>query len=514
MPIEAINSIKTSSSYKKLSKNNSVQKSLPDSYNLQPSFMGQDKLYADQISKLKSEVKLYPKDIEYRKNLLASSGKNPADYHKIRSIIGVEEIKTVMAEFNDDENFYSTGDDYENLADNKYRANLHMHTVASDGYLTTGELLDKAVVYANESAKKFPNRKEPFIVAITDHDTTESAKEAIDIIFNDPLKYKNLRVVLGIEMTTYNNIAPHIVDSPTNTHILVYGINPYEYEFSNFVDSTKNKKHAVQEKMISSANELYKNFYNTEEDLFDLGEAQELYGPLRKDIIGIYGYMDAYVQTKAAIKKVILESPELVEILKENILPTDVEGLMREVIKQEYSRTHGNQARNMHKILPELLAEKTGEDIEKINQLLEEGLKREDSYRFGSFLAKTMNEYKVTFKPKYDYLPGMKNLQNALENQDGVLVGIAHPLDTVEKIKENAEKYEFLTDLYTQFKNTFEKKAVFSEAYYQSYSGETLDLKNSEHMQQFIDQISDDLDLHKTGSYDTHRKNIFRRYTD
>lgn len=68
------------------------------------------------------------------------------------------------------------------------RADLHMHSVHSDGTLTIKKLLDYA------------KSKRLDIIAITDHDSTEGVEEAIRYG-----KEINIRVIPGIELSTENN---------------------------------------------------------------------------------------------------------------------------------------------------------------------------------------------------------------------------------------------------------------------------------------------------------------------
>lgn len=68
------------------------------------------------------------------------------------------------------------------------RADLHMHSVYSDGTLTIKKLLDYA------------KSKRLDIIAITDHDSTMGVEEAINYG-----KEINLKVIAGIELSTENN---------------------------------------------------------------------------------------------------------------------------------------------------------------------------------------------------------------------------------------------------------------------------------------------------------------------
>lgn len=75
------------------------------------------------------------------------------------------------------------------------KADLHTHTIASDGRLTVKELMKKA------------KEKDLDIIAITDHDTIDSIDKAIYL--QDKF---NIKVIPGIELTTrYNNESIHVL---------------------------------------------------------------------------------------------------------------------------------------------------------------------------------------------------------------------------------------------------------------------------------------------------------------
>src|SRR3712207_5693336 len=99
------------------------------------------------------------------------------------------------------------------------RADLHTHTIASDGVLNINDLLLKA------------NQKKLDIIAITDHDSIDSLDEALKLS-----KTLNIKVIPGIELTTlYNN---------ENIHLLGY-FKDFNFEnktFHNFLINTKLKR--------------------------------------------------------------------------------------------------------------------------------------------------------------------------------------------------------------------------------------------------------------------------------
>ena len=55
-----------------------------------------NKIKMKNIRKKLDEMKLYPKDIEYRKKILSELGIDKNKFYKLRSIIGIEELKSKM----------------------------------------------------------------------------------------------------------------------------------------------------------------------------------------------------------------------------------------------------------------------------------------------------------------------------------------------------------------------------------------------------------------------------------
>lgn len=83
-------------------------------------------------------------------------------------------------------------------------ADLHLHTLASDGRLTPTELIGLA---AKQGLKT---------IAVTDHDTTDGLEEAVDAAKDFP----SLRVIPGIELSA---------DVPGDeVHVLGYFIDPHD----------------------------------------------------------------------------------------------------------------------------------------------------------------------------------------------------------------------------------------------------------------------------------------------
>ncbi len=172
----------------------------------------------------------YQEDEKYRKKLaeaLKAEYGITASPEELRSVMGAEELKFILAEELNPENF-STGENFENVRSGKFKVNLHMHTGYSDGTMSVEQLLGQAAAYADYRADKL-GKADPVIVAVTDHDMLDGAKEAIKLIAQNPEKYKNIRFVPGIEFNTFYKIQ----DDSGNTdkrqfEVLGYCINPFE----------------------------------------------------------------------------------------------------------------------------------------------------------------------------------------------------------------------------------------------------------------------------------------------
>ncbi len=476
------------------------------------SSLGLSKVYLDQINALKTEADMYANDVEYRKNLMVNAGLNSNEYYKLRSIIGSDEIKVIMKEFNENENFYSAGEKDINIKNKTIRANLHIHTLASDGALTVKKLLDKAAGYANEVAQKPENKKMPFTIAITDHDTTESAKEAINIILKDPVKYKNLRIILGTEITTYNNIARQIVDKATNTHVLVYGIDPNEKTFDNFINETKNKKSKIAQKMINEANKIYKKVYEKNNDLFSLDEAKNFFNPINKNILGIYNYINTYLQTKTIIEESVIINPAIMRKLHQKGLYYDTNDIINAMKDYFYIKDKNNKPRQPMDFVCKYLSKETSIPYNEIQSAIIKGPEQEKFNLFKSEIDSGLEKYKRTFKPHYNYMPALKSVYLATKNQKSTLIGLAHPLDTINEIENKKDIIRFLKSLYVHFSQVCKEKAVFSEVYYQSYTEKLNTLKTDIDIKNLLNILSKKLSLFKTGSADTHGLNIFKRH--
>ena len=194
----------------------------------------------------------FRKDYEYKQEILKALNIPDISVDKLKSILGPAEFKSFIIKNSENPQIYAPGIRPENMREmtdsfpltnvksRVFGANLHIHTTHSDGELSVEELLNQANEYAN---KYFEKNKKPFTIAITDHNTVEGCKEAVKILSQNPEKYKNLRVVLGSEISVKEDaVFDYKFRKPEKYHILTMCINPFETKLNKFLEDV-NKGH-------------------------------------------------------------------------------------------------------------------------------------------------------------------------------------------------------------------------------------------------------------------------------
>src|SRR4030042_2021192 len=112
------------------------------------------------------------------------------------------------------------------------RADLHLHTTASDGRLTPCELVRRAAELKLD------------VIAITDHDSVEGIQPALEEARNFP----ELTVIPGVEINT---------DVPKGeVHILGYFINYRDPEFNRALKELRNYRYERGRKMAAKLGEM------------------------------------------------------------------------------------------------------------------------------------------------------------------------------------------------------------------------------------------------------------------
>lgn len=188
------------------------------------------------------------KPTEYMKTLAKSMSDNLGQNIKpksLTSVISGKELLDCIPKLNK-QNFTYTP---ENLENGVFLADLHSHSNHSDGNGTIKTILDDAADYADKLYKK---TKQKFIFALTDHDTVEGCKEALQIISKNPKRYKNLQFIPGVEVS-FAHSARTTSNPCEMSEVLVFGINPYSEKVSEFLNGIKSKRKNMVKNFITEA---------------------------------------------------------------------------------------------------------------------------------------------------------------------------------------------------------------------------------------------------------------------
>ena len=158
-------------------------------------------------------------DIEYKRSIIRDSHNPFYKLENLRSVVGETELIEFIKSNDNNPEIYSPSK--KNITNGTFRANLHMHTLNSDGIASVEQRLDAAQRYAEN---KFPNGY--MYIAITDHNTVLGAKEVVKILQKYPKRFKNVKVILGMEV--YTAFKSRYYDKPVQVHVLTWCLNPYD----------------------------------------------------------------------------------------------------------------------------------------------------------------------------------------------------------------------------------------------------------------------------------------------
>jgi len=475
-----------------------------------------------QMGIFEREIQLFPKDISYRKALLNGINSNPENYAILRPIIGPEEYSTIVKDFSHDEKFYSPGKtiiteqkdgfDLSGKTNYTYRANMHMHTVNSDGKMTVKELLDQGAEYANEVFKnlisnnpKTTAKHAPFTIAITDHDTLEGCKEAVKIISQDPWKYRNLRVILGCEMTVENKIIPQQLKSPVPIHMLLHGINPFDTRLNAFLDSKKAARFDLINKIIQKAKDKMEPKFPQTANKLSFEDATILYPTFKHRILHVDYSTKDYLQFRTIFSECFENNPEIQKQLagKENINYNAPKEKFFGTIKDNFGDKYWKKyVLALQKYTAELLGITEEEAAKKITVSPE--LEK---------LVEELGELTKEAQAKLDLAPAFVDMEeaiNLIKHQDAGYMSIAHPgLTGIGDCLQNPEEsFNGMYDLFRTFKQIGGDRAISAEVHYHYFG----DFAQNPGSKEWLNNIKNYINrnyLYNGGGLDTHGKSIF-----
>ena len=218
--------------------------------------------------------------------------------------ININEVEEVVSSYQSSNPRYSYFKDELLQAIKEYKSlrkiDMHIHTTYSDGTLTPDEVITEAM---NNNLQA---------IAITDHDTVKGLK-------NINLKYKNLKVINGIELSAKS--------SKGRMHILGYGINIYDENLNNKLDEIKT--HNINH-IISLLEQLKKDYdiVFSYDDLIELFNQNHNLG--RPDLARLCVKNNLAVSIQDAFDKYLIEANEKIRGLNKRLTYKECLKLIRD----------------------------------------------------------------------------------------------------------------------------------------------------------------------------------------
>ena len=165
------------------------------------------------------------KDNSYRQTLAQQLQVAPK---KLQSVMGINEFKFLLKNKFKTENFMPGLNDI-NVKNGNYTANLHIHTINSDGEFDAKTLLDTAKKHSDKIGKTV-------YFSTTDHNNIQANNQILELLAKDPKKYKKIKFIPGVEI---RNQQPDENGKILSYETLAYGINPYKKGYETFLPQQK-----------------------------------------------------------------------------------------------------------------------------------------------------------------------------------------------------------------------------------------------------------------------------------
>ncbi|MGM9994278.1 MAG: hypothetical protein ACI37R_06070 [Candidatus Avigastranaerophilus sp.] len=171
----------------------------------------------------------------------------------LKSIMTPKEFRELLPTLNTD-NFIAKN---KNIENGKYFIDLDYESNYSKGSRENiFDIMDNVADFADKYHAK---TGKDFVFALADKDTPESAQQAIRIIGENPEKFKHVKFLPAMKIS-YTHEAPNSDLNFENCNFLLYGINPFSYNLSNFTKNTIQKRKQMLIDFIHEIDKLYPEF--------------------------------------------------------------------------------------------------------------------------------------------------------------------------------------------------------------------------------------------------------------
>ncbi len=460
---------------------------------------------AEIIKKFKQECDKFPQDKRYRETLASCINIPTEQYYLLRPIIGENEFKNIVENLQEinfmpgekkDLTVLDSHDD-RYLKSGDFKANLHIHTVYSDGHITIDDFLNQAEELGNKNLSLSQCSSMPLVVAITDHDCIDGAKEMLLKVSKSPQKFQNVRIVLGMELSTITNKFKHL-KKPLLIHTHMFCINPFDTKLNQLITQKSNLKKQLVDKTVQKINSELEKELNFD---FNLEELGKIHAIILKGQDEVCIPMKKYTGAKILFNHYVLNNTETLSILNKNNIDINKLNFYYPLQYKKLFKRKGGFIKNYKEALTLYLNEFTSD--EQFKEIIE---KKDEN---------TENLIKRAFKICTDAHPSLTDMPEAffefeqtlkiLSEQDFGVFGIAHPARTLVW-DVDSDLSSLFDNMFSSFKQYGKEKALFYEGFYQSYEGSAY--------LEYLEPINKNAlkyGLLKTGGLDSHGPNIISR---
>ena len=444
-------------------------------------------------------------DEQYKRDLMVGLHQNPEEFHKLDTIVGREEFLSFLRYAQDKPELYcGEKDDFFNSREAIFQANFHIHSTNSDGVMSVREFLDLGAKYADKFAEK--NKGQKVYLALTDHDTVNGDKEALNIILENPDKYKNLGLILGVEMSSV--FSSPFMEKKRDAHLLHYCVNPYDHPITDLNNERIRLLHIDVKEALQAAEIKYKYLNAPYHITYNFDEIVRMRPQLKLFPHDARLTLKDYMQFKLLFADLVTENKEVSQYL--NRYGIDVNELDFTIPKFMLTRTYKrpywlNYVDTTQAYLEKVLTEKNPNlNLTHFREIF--GSVNPNFYEpFEQMEHEVLNPNSPLYI-KFATKPlDFETVVREFGKRHYTVSGIAHPAYTLRGEANNPQKVQLAHDFVSRFQLYLGEKNMTIERHY-PYSKDVLP--------QWINlfyTVADKYEHIPSGGRDSHRNNFFSR---
>lgn len=443
-------------------------------------------------------------DIEYKRALLRGLGESEEHLEKLEAIAGKQEFLEFLNYAKDKPELYTAEtNDFQNVKDAIFQGNFHIHTTNSDGVMSIEEFLDLGAKYADKFVHKNKNKK--VYLAITDHDTVNGDIEALKIIIKNPQKYKNLRIILGVEMSSAFS-SPYM-SKTRDAHLLHYCLNPFDHPVTELNQERLNLLYIDINEALNGAREKYSKINGEYNITYSLEEIIKMRPQLKLFPHDARLTLKDYMQFKLLFADLVTENKEIMELLEEQGIKKDtldftIPKFM--IKKSEKSPYWLNYVEKTREYIEGLLKNKNPKIIDEFKNKFGK-VSDKVLYPLETMETEVLNPASPLYI-KYDAkLVEFETVVRFFGSKEYTLSGIAHPAHTLRGEINNPNKKLIIHDFFSKFKEYLGQDNMTIEQHYPYLKEVPTSWIN------MVNYVADFYPHIPSGGRDSHRNSFFTR---